>query len=43
MAGLQEAEIVVFQPDGRGATEPVARISVAGWELLAKAAETTKP
>jgi len=42
MGGIQEAEIVVFQPDGRGSSEPVARIPVAEWETLARLAESTK-
>lgn len=36
MGGLQEAEIVVYQPDGKGGTEPVGRISVPEWETLIK-------
>lgn len=34
MQGIQEAEIVVYQPDGRGGVEPVARIAAQGWETL---------
>lgn len=49
MGGIQEAEIVVFLPDGKGNAEPVARIAPAEWDnliLLDKsnpsAAQTTK-
>ena len=42
MSGLQEAEIVVYQPDGRGGSQPVARIPVPEWEVLIKAMATTK-
>ncbi len=42
MAGIQEAEVVVFQPDGNGGTEPVARIPMAEWDnLLLLATSTT--
>jgi len=34
MQGIQEAEIVVYQPDGRGGAEPVARISMQEWDSL---------
>ncbi len=37
MGGIQEAEIVVYQPDGQGGSEPVARIPVPEWETLIKA------
>ena len=37
MGGIQEAEIVVYQPDGKGGSEPVARIPVPEWEMLIKA------
>ncbi|MEP7154629.1 MAG: hypothetical protein ABI905_02580 [Betaproteobacteria bacterium] len=37
MGGMQENEIVVYQPDGKGGAEPIARIPLAEWELLAKA------
>ena len=43
MGGIQEAEIVVYQPDGKGGAEPVARIPVPEWETLAKAMSATKP
>ena len=36
MGGIQEAEIVVYQPDGKGGSEPVARIPVPEWEALMK-------
>lgn len=41
MSALQEAEIVVYEPDNKGGSEPVARISVADWDNLIKA--DTKP
>ena len=41
MSAMQEAEIVVYQPDNNGGSEPVARISVAEWDNLIKA--ETKP
>ena len=34
MQGIQEAEIVVYQPDGRGGVEPVARIPAQTWDSL---------
>jgi len=34
MQGIQEAEIVVYQPDGRGGVEPVARIPREEWDSL---------
>ena len=42
MGGIQEAEIVVYRPDGKGGTEPVARIPVPEWEALIKAVAATK-
>jgi phosphohistidine phosphatase SixA len=42
MSGIQEAEIVVFQPDGKGGTAPVARIPVPEWGNLIKAMAATK-
>ncbi|MEO8102828.1 MAG: histidine phosphatase family protein [Betaproteobacteria bacterium] len=42
MSGVQEAEIIVYQPDGKGGTAPVARIPVPEWENLIKAMATTK-
>lgn len=42
MSGIQEAEIVVYQPDGKGGSEPVARIPVPEWENLIKAMATAK-
>ena len=37
---LELAEIIVYRPDGKGATTPVARVRVEGWaELLRVAAE----
>ena len=41
MSTLQEVEIVVYQPDNKGGSEPVARISLADWDNLIKA--ETKP
>ena len=43
MGAMQEAEIVVFQPDGKGGSEPIARIPVADWEALIKADTAAKP
>jgi phosphohistidine phosphatase SixA len=43
MASLQEAEIVVFQPDGKGSTEPIARIPLLEWENLLKLATASSP
>ena len=37
MGGMQEAEIVVYKPDGKGGSEPIARIPVPEWENLLKA------
>ena len=34
MQGLQEAEILVYQPDGRGSAVPVARIPIEAWTAL---------
>jgi phosphohistidine phosphatase SixA len=34
MGGIQEAEIVVYLPDGKGNAEPIARIPVAEWDNL---------
>lgn len=34
MQGIQEAEIIVYQPDGRGRVEPVARIAAQRWDTL---------
>ena len=43
MSTMQEAEIVVFQPDNKGGTEPVARIPEVEWEILIKTMLTAKP
>jgi broad specificity phosphatase PhoE len=43
MSGMQEAEIVVFQPDSKGGSEPVARIPIAEWDNLLKADPAAKP
>ncbi len=49
MSGIQEAEIVIYLPDGKGNAEPVARIAPAEWDSLISldksnpsAAQTTK-
>jgi phosphohistidine phosphatase SixA len=34
MGGIQEAEIVVYLPDGKGGAEPIARIPVVEWDNL---------
>ena len=34
MGAMQEAEIVVFQPDHKGSSEPVARIPLSDWDNL---------
>jgi hypothetical protein len=34
MSGIQEGEVVVYQPDGKGSAEPVGRIAVPEWENL---------
>jgi hypothetical protein len=36
---LELAEIIVYRPDGKGATKPVARVRVEGWEELKKVAQ----
>ncbi|MEO8384758.1 MAG: hypothetical protein ABI583_05920 [Betaproteobacteria bacterium] len=36
LGSIQEAEIVVYKPDGKGGSVPVARIPVAEWEHLIK-------
>jgi phosphohistidine phosphatase SixA len=43
MGSIQEAEIVVYKPDGKGGSEPVARIPVAEWDNLIKGLGTAKP
>ena len=40
MSGIQEAEVVVYQPDGKGGAEPVARITVPEWDNLQQLAAT---
>jgi phosphohistidine phosphatase SixA len=40
MAQLQEAEMVMFAPDGKGNTEPVARILFTDWESLIRLTES---
>ena len=42
MGGVQEAEIVVYQPDGKGGSEPIARIPVTEWDVLVKAMGTAQ-
>ena len=41
MGAMQEAEIVVFQPDHKGGSEPVARIPLTDWEILIKTETAT--
>ena len=43
MGALQEAEIVVYKPDGKGGSEPIARIPVAEWDNLIKSGGNIKP
>ena len=43
MGAMQEAEIVVFQPDNKGGSEPIARIPVAEWDALIKIESAAKP
>ena len=40
MVQIQEAEIVMYLPDGHGGAEPVARIAAADWDALIALAET---
>ena len=42
MGGLQEGEIVVYKPDGKGGSEPIARVPVTDWEMLAKLVASAK-
>jgi|GEM_PF-2700474 len=42
MSGIQEAEIVVYQPDGKGGAEPVARIPPNDWDMLVQLVTNTK-
>ncbi len=42
MSGIQEAEIVAYLPDGKGGSEPVARIPVTEWEVLVKTTAAAK-
>ncbi|MBL8513631.1 MAG: histidine phosphatase family protein [Betaproteobacteria bacterium] len=39
MGGIQEAEIVVYLPDGKGGAEPIARIPPPEWDNLIKLAQ----
>jgi broad specificity phosphatase PhoE len=43
MGSIQEAEIVVYQPDSKGGSEPIARIPVAEWDNLVKLDIPAKP
>ena len=43
MGSLQEAEIVVYQPDNKGGSEPIARIPVTEWDNLIKLEAAAKP
>jgi broad specificity phosphatase PhoE len=42
MGGMQEAEVVVFQPDGKGGSTPVARIPLTEWDNLIKLTNPAK-
>jgi phosphohistidine phosphatase SixA len=42
MGGIQEGEVVVYQPDGKGGAEPIARIPVTDWDGLIQLATNTK-
>jgi phosphohistidine phosphatase SixA len=42
MSGIQEAEIVVYQPDGKGGSEPIARIPPTDWDMLVQLATNIK-
>jgi broad specificity phosphatase PhoE len=44
MGGIQEAEVIVYQPDGKGGAEPIARIPPTDWDMLVSlAAALTQP
>ncbi len=43
MGGIQEAEVVVYRPDGKGGSEPVARIPVPEWDNLVSLAAAARP
>ncbi len=43
MGSIQEAEIVVYQPDNKGGSEPIARIPVTEWDNLIKSEAAAKP
>ncbi len=43
MSAMQEAEIVVFHPDRKGGSEPIARIPLTGWDILITTAAAAKP
>lgn len=43
MGAMQEAEIVVFQPDGKGGSEPVARVPLVEWDTLIKIGAAAQP
>ncbi len=42
MGGMQEAEIVVYLPDGKGGAEPLARIPPTEWDNLIMLMKNTK-
>lgn len=42
MSGMQEAEVVVYQPDGKGSAVPVARIPPTEWDALLRLSEAGK-
>jgi phosphohistidine phosphatase SixA len=41
MSQLQEAEIVIYLPNGKGGTEPVSRVAAGDWEALLTLVATT--
>ena len=43
MGAMQEAEIVVFQPDGKGGSEPLARVPLVEWDNLIKIGAAAQP
>ena len=43
MGSIQEAEIVVYEPDGKGTSKPVTRIPVTEWGNLIKTDTPANP
>ena len=43
MGAMQEAEIVVFRPDHKGGSEPIARIPLTDWDNLITTVAAGKP